>query len=93
MDLAAIGTENCLCSTAYAEGTDFIAHITNLHTKWQEATEKGATISDATFRTIIMNSLPESWNTIIASLYATTTSAVLIPSSPLGMSENAKAKH
>ncbi|KAG6894102.1 hypothetical protein C0993_012341 [Termitomyces sp. T159_Od127] len=40
--------------------------------------EKGATIMDAAFQSIIIGLLPESWDTIVASLYATTTSVQLI---------------
>ena len=78
--LAAMGAENWLRATMYADGADFAIHLADLCTRWQDAVEKGAVISDETFRTIVMNSLPESWNTIVASLYDTPTSAKLIAS-------------
>ncbi|KAG5716923.1 hypothetical protein E4T56_gene8533 [Termitomyces sp. T112] len=73
-----MGAKNRLRTTLYVDGSDFMVHLADLRTKWQEAVERGTLISDATFRTIIMNSLPESWNTIVASLYTTTTSTTLI---------------
>ncbi|KAH0588092.1 hypothetical protein H2248_006814 [Termitomyces sp. 'cryptogamus'] len=77
-DLVAMGAENCLHTTMYTDSADFLLHITDLHTKWQEAVENGTMITNATFHTVIMNSLLESWNTIIASMCMTMTSAPLI---------------
>ncbi|KNZ76390.1 hypothetical protein J132_10669 [Termitomyces sp. J132] len=65
-------------ATAYTEGANFLAHLTDLYSKLQEAVEKGAIIGDAIFCTIVINSLPESWNTIVASLYSITISTSLI---------------
>ncbi|KAG6806701.1 hypothetical protein H0H92_010324, partial [Tricholoma furcatifolium] len=59
-ELAAMGAENLLRSTHFADDRDFHTHIQDLRTKWEAASEKGAVISDATFCTIIiMVSLPE----------------------------------
>lgn len=72
-DLATMGAENRLRSTRFVDGADFLNHISDLRMKWKDATEKGATINDATFRSIVMASLPESWNAVVASMYATKT--------------------
>ncbi|KAG6883555.1 hypothetical protein C0992_008493, partial [Termitomyces sp. T32_za158] len=47
--LAAMGAENRLRATTLKDGGDFVAHIADLQMKWTEATERGATVSDATF--------------------------------------------
>ncbi|KAF5375858.1 hypothetical protein D9615_008280 [Tricholomella constricta] len=77
-DIAAIGAETALRATMYSDGMDFLAHTADLRTKWKLATEKGAKVDDATFRSIVMASMPESWNSVIAGLYATKTSAATI---------------
>lgn len=57
---------------------DLVKHIEDLREKWKSVTEKGAKISDSTFRTIFMASLPESWNAVVAGLYAMTTTKDVI---------------
>ncbi|KAH0578108.1 hypothetical protein H2248_005520 [Termitomyces sp. 'cryptogamus'] len=77
-DLAAMGAENDLCTTKFADGADFPTHIADLQTKWSEATEKEAEVSDSTTWPIVMMLLPESWNTVVVSMYSTKTSVDLI---------------
>ncbi|KAG6864371.1 hypothetical protein C0993_008961 [Termitomyces sp. T159_Od127] len=79
-NLATMGAKNALCATRFANGTDFPTHIADLRIKWSEAMEKGVNISDSTFQSIVMTSLPELWNTVVASM----------PPNPLGETENAK---
>ncbi|KAG6883999.1 hypothetical protein C0993_002172, partial [Termitomyces sp. T159_Od127] len=48
-DLAAMGAENTLQATRFTDDADLLAHLADMQTKWKDATEKGAVISDVTF--------------------------------------------
>ncbi|KAG6850890.1 hypothetical protein C0991_009942, partial [Blastosporella zonata] len=67
-DLAATAAEGSLRRTYYANGTSFPKHIKDLQTKWKIAAEKGANVKDRHFRAIVIASLPESWDTIVATV-------------------------
>jgi len=71
-DLAKINIQRELRDTKFLDGNDFSAHIANLRTLWTRA---NSNISDTDFRTIILTSLPETWDTIVATLYDAKSSA------------------
>ncbi|KAG6871886.1 hypothetical protein C0995_015409 [Termitomyces sp. Mi166 len=77
-DFTAAGAKKRLREAQLTENGDFPEHIKDLCTKWNKAVKKGATISDTAFQSIVVGSLPESWNTIVVSLYTTTSSTQLI---------------
>ncbi|KAG6825054.1 hypothetical protein H0H92_004996 [Tricholoma furcatifolium] len=77
-DLGAASAENALCATRLVDGNDFLEHVGDLRLKWKNAVERGAVINDSQFRAIIISSLPESWNFIVAAVQYTKTSAELI---------------
>lgn len=62
----------------FTDGMDFLKHMEDMQEKWKSATEKGAKLDDAAFQTILMASLPESWNTVVAGLYSMTTTKDVI---------------
>jgi len=74
-DLAKINIQRELRDTKFLDGNDFSAHIANLRTLWTHANSAGSNISDTDFRTIILTSLPEAWDTIVATLYDARSSA------------------
>ncbi|KAG6826764.1 hypothetical protein H0H87_006383 [Tephrocybe sp. NHM501043] len=75
----AVTAKNSLRATKYSDGNDFLDHISNLCLKWQITVERGADIKDSHFWTIVIASLPESWNFfIVAPLQATKSLAKLI---------------
>ncbi|KXN80853.1 hypothetical protein AN958_07124 [Leucoagaricus sp. SymC.cos] len=73
-ELALLHAQDELQGLRYRDGDNFPNHITQLRVLWQNANAMGANINDATFRTIILASLPNSWNPIVAATYGTTTS-------------------
>ena len=50
----------------------------DLRDKWRTASEKGGKVDNAGFQTILMASLPESWNSVVVGLYLMTTSKDMI---------------
>ncbi|XP_006462902.1 hypothetical protein AGABI2DRAFT_52770, partial [Agaricus bisporus var. bisporus H97] len=73
-EIALLNAEQDLRNIVFSDGEDFVDFISRLHTKWSNATALGAQISDISFRTIILNALPRSWDPIVATLYTTQTS-------------------
>lgn len=73
-EIAVLNAELILRNTTYADGQDFVEFITQMRTKWSNVTALGASIDDKAFRTIILNALPRSWDSIVATLYTTKTS-------------------
>lgn len=73
-EIATMNAEKRLRATELQNGMDFLKHVEDLREKWKSATEKGAKIDDLAFRTILIASLPESWNTVVVGLYAMTKS-------------------
>ena len=66
--MAQQNAEQDLCATTYSDNDDFPTFISMLRNKWAQANALGAAIFDKNFKTIVINSLPRSWNLIIASL-------------------------
>ncbi|KAF9444571.1 hypothetical protein P691DRAFT_635916, partial [Macrolepiota fuliginosa MF-IS2] len=62
----------------YHNGDNFPNHIAILRTLWQNANAMGAGIKDTSFRTIVLGSLPRSWDSIVSTLYRTTSSPQLV---------------
>lgn len=73
-EVAVLNAELDLRNMAYTDGQDFVEFISRIRTKWSNATALGANIDDKAFRTIILNSLPRSWDPIVATLYTTKSS-------------------
>ncbi|KAF7768676.1 hypothetical protein Agabi119p4_7919 [Agaricus bisporus var. burnettii] len=73
-EIATLNAEMELRNMVYTDGQDFTEFISRLGTKWSNANALGAKIDDKAFRTIILNSLPRSWDSIVATLYTTKTS-------------------
>ncbi|KAG6830427.1 hypothetical protein H0H92_000730 [Tricholoma furcatifolium] len=67
-NLGVVAAENTLHTTKYADGTDFPEHVADLCLKWCGAVKHG----------ILIASLPESWNLVVAPLQYTKTSTELI---------------
>ncbi|KNZ81001.1 hypothetical protein J132_03295, partial [Termitomyces sp. J132] len=76
--IAAMNAEKRLCATEFMDGMDFLKHVKDLREKWKSATKKGANIDNKNFRTILIASLPESWNAIVAGVYSKTESKDVI---------------
>jgi len=70
-EVALANVEQELRNMTYIDGQDFTAFISQLHTKWTIATALGAKIDDLALRMILLNSLPRSWDSIVATLYTT----------------------
>jgi len=77
-DMAAIAADAELRGIKYEDSQDFDMHIKGLREKLDGALNAGAQISDASFRMIILSSLPKSWDPIVGTLYTATSSAALI---------------
>lgn len=73
-DIALLNAEQSLRDMRYNDTDDFPNHISAMRTKWAYANALGANITDQSFRPIILNSLPRSWDPVIASLYGVKTS-------------------
>ncbi|KAG5719221.1 hypothetical protein E4T56_gene13428 [Termitomyces sp. T112] len=77
-EITAMNAEKRLRSTDFVDGMDFLKHIEDLREKWRSAVERGTRIDDATFWTILIASLPKSWNAVVAGVYAKTESKDVI---------------
>ncbi|KAF7778932.1 hypothetical protein Agabi119p4_3277 [Agaricus bisporus var. burnettii] len=73
-EIALLNVEMELRNMIYNDGEDFTEFISRLRTKWSNANALGAKIDDKSFRTIILSSLPRSWDPIVATLYTTQSS-------------------
>ena len=69
-EIAAMNAEKRLRATEFTDGMDFLKHVEDMREKWRSAVERGAKVDDATFCTILMASLPESWNAIVVGCYS-----------------------
>ena len=67
-DMAAIAADAELRGMKYGDGQDFNTHIKWLCEKLNDMLNTGAQISDASFRMIILSSLPKSWDPIVGTL-------------------------
>ena len=61
--------EQELRNLTFSDGDDFQNHITIMRNKLSQARALGADITDKNFKTILLNSLPSSWDPVAASLY------------------------
>ena len=77
-NMAAVAADAKLCGLRYEDGQDFDIYVKGLCKKLDSALNAGAQISDASFCIIIFSSLPKSWDTIVGTLYTTTSSATLV---------------
>jgi len=68
-DMARQNIEQELRNLTFSYGDDFPNHITIMHNKLSQARALGADITDKNFKTILLNSLPSSWDPVVASLY------------------------
>jgi len=67
--MARLNAKQELRNLAYSDGNNFPTHITIMHDKLVQVRALGAEISDKMFKTIILNSLPHSWDLVVTSLY------------------------
>jgi len=72
--VALANTKQELRNIMYINGQDSTAFISQLCTKWTIAIALGTKIDDLAFRMILLNSLPQSWDSIMATLYTTKSS-------------------
>jgi len=61
--------EQELRNLIFSNGDDFQNHITIMQNKLSQAKALGTDITDKNFKTILLNSLPSSWDPVVASLY------------------------
>jgi len=73
-DMACQYAEHELQSMTFSENDDFPTFIADMRVKWAWANALGATILDSNFKTIIITTLPQFWDPIVASLLRTMTS-------------------
>jgi len=73
-----LNAETELRNTFLTENGDFPAHITLLRKKLTHARSVGAEISDRNFATIILNSLPSTWDSIVATVFEHDSSSKII---------------
>jgi len=77
-NLVRIGTENNLRNTCYVDGTDLPTHFTSLCMKHTAANAQGAAIDDECFATIVLSTMPSSWDMLVSTLYDCKTSSQVI---------------
>ncbi|KAJ3560131.1 hypothetical protein NP233_g11033 [Leucocoprinus birnbaumii] len=68
-DMACQTAEQDLHNMQYSDNNDFPSHIATICTKWAHTNTLGVDINNGNFKTIILNSLPTTWDPVIASLY------------------------
>jgi len=67
-----------LCNTLYIDHTDFNLFITILRKKFSNVNALGGKLTDEDFKLIILNALPQSWDSVVAGLYGNMNSAETI---------------
>jgi hypothetical protein len=72
--VAIINADTDLRNMKYTDNHDFKEFISQIRTKWANATALGASIDNRLFRTIVLAALPRSWDSIVATLYNTVSS-------------------
>ncbi|GBE90191.1 hypothetical protein SCP_1900400 [Sparassis crispa] len=65
--------------TVATEGSDIAAHITELHRTQEQLHTMGSKVSDDEFRTILITSLPESWDQFTSAYLAATSQKDTLP--------------
>lgn len=73
-EIALLNADMELRNMKFDDSQDFPEHIARMRIKWAHANVLGANVSDQSFKTIVLNSLPRSWDAIVASLYRAQTS-------------------
>jgi len=69
LEMTRINADNELRTLKFADNNDFPTHLSIMHNKLFQVRAMGIVISDTSFKTILLNSLPKSWNPAVASLY------------------------
>jgi len=67
-----------LRNTLYTDHTDFDLFITTLRKKFSNVNALGGKLTDEDFKLIILNALPQSWDSVVAGLYGNMNSAETI---------------
>jgi len=62
----------------YIDNTDFDLFITILQKKFSNVNALGGKLTDEDFKLIILNALPQSWDSVVAGLYGNMNSAETI---------------
>jgi len=68
-EMTRINTDNGLRTLKFADDNDFSTHLSIIRNKLSQVHTMGIVISNTSFKTILLNSLPKSWNPAVASLY------------------------
>jgi len=68
-EMTRINADNELRTLKFADDDDFPTHLSIMRNKLSQVRAMGIVISDTSFKTILLNSLPKSWNPAVASLY------------------------
>lgn len=74
-NLRLVTAEHDLRDAHYIDGANFDTFVADLRTKWSIVNDQGGNIDDARFRGILLNSLPHTWDPIIAGMDIHKTSA------------------
>ena len=67
-----------LCNTLYTDHTNFDLFITTLQKKFPNVNTLGGKLTDEDFKLIILNALPQSWDSVVTGLYGNMNSAETI---------------
>ncbi len=81
LDLIRSRRERILKAVKYQDGEKVIrdgVYIEKMHKLHKEANDPGAGIDDKSFKTMLLNSFPESWDSVISTLYAETNLLIII---------------
>jgi len=76
--MAQQNTVQNLRNTLYTNHTDFNLFITILQKKFSNINTLGEKLTDKDFKLIILNTLPQSWDSVVAGLYGNMNSAEII---------------
>ena len=68
-EMTRINADNELRTLKYTNDDDFPTHLSIMRNKLSQVRAMGIMISDTSFKTILLNSLPKSWNPAVALLY------------------------
>jgi len=79
-----------LHNTLYINNTDFDLFITILRKKFSNVNTLGGKLTNEDFKLIILNALPQSWDSVVAGLYGNMNSAETISRLHPGMLESAE---
>ena len=71
-EMTKINAQEELQTIKYTNDDDFPTHLSIICSKLSQVCAMGTTISDNTFKVILLNSLPKTWNPAVAPLYNNT---------------------